>query len=186
MKKENLVILRGKSTLVTQCGTRIEPNTSYRCIEVSEGKVKQFLVYGIVFDEKGFNQLFIELHTVVMNEFKTIGLIKEDGRAISKAQFKALASVHQYGKGKEMLNVMYFYINSKECIYGFYPNFTGDSKAECLKNAYDMYLDLLNGEMDDFDCADIQRGNCGIPICYGNLRVRPEYNPSDKKLEVFI
>ena len=184
MKKENLVILKGKSTLISQCGTRIEPNTQYRCIEVSEGTRKEFLVYGIVFDENSFNELFIDLHIVVMNELKTIGLVKEDGTAISKTQFKERASVHQYGKGSRMLNVLYFYTHPKESMYGFYPRFRGDSKAKCLNNAYQMYLDLLNGEMDDFDCKDIQRGNCGIPIGYGDLIMRPEY--TEEKSELFI
>lgn len=184
MTKENLVILKGKATLVSKCGTRIEPNVPYRCVEVSEGKQKEYLVYGIVFDKSAFNQLFIELHTVVMNEFKTIGLLGENGTPISKTQFKERASIHQYGKGKDMLNVLYFYIHPKECIYGFYPLFRGDTKAECLKNAYKMYIDLLNGEMEDFDCKDIQRGNCGIPLSYGDLRVRAEYN--NEKNELFV
>ena len=185
MKKENLVILKGKSTLISKCGTRIEPNTQYRCIEISEGKRKEFLVYGIVFDENAFNELFIDLHSVIMCELNDIGLLN-NMKPISKAQFKERASVHQYGKGKGMLNVVYFYGNSKECNYGFYPQFQGDSKAKCLENAYKMYLDLLNGEMEDFDCKDIQRGNCGIPIGYGDLRMRAEYNPTDEKLEIFI
>lgn len=184
MKKENLVILKGKSTLISQCGTRIEPNTQYRCIEISEGKKKEFLVYGIVFDENTFNQLFIDLHSVVLNELKVIGLLGENNEPISKSLFKNQASVHQYGKGKSMLNVLYFYTHPKECIYGFYPQFQGDSKAKCLENAYAMYLDLLNGEMEDFDNKDIQRGNCGIPIGYGDLRMRAEH--TEEKNELFI
>ena len=184
MKKENLVILKGKSTLISQCGTRIEPNTQYRCIEISEGTRKEFLVYGIVFDENSFNELFIDLHSVVMDELKAIGLVKEDGTAISKAQFKERASVHQYGKGQGMFNVLYFFTHPKDCMYGFYPQFRGDSKAKCLANAYQMYIDLLNGEMDDFDCNDIQRGNSGIPTSYGDLRMRAEY--SEEKNELFI
>jgi hypothetical protein len=186
MKKENLVILKGKSTLISKCGTRIEPNKHYRCIEISEGKRKEFLVYGIVFDETTFNELFIDLHTVIMNEFKTLGLLGANNEPMSKSLFKNQASVHQYGKGKSMLNVLYFYGNSKECIYGFYPQFRGDSKAKCLENAYQMYLDLLNGDMDDFDCNDIQRGNCGIPIGFSDLRMREEFIPRDEKLELFI
>ena len=183
MKKENLVILKGKSTLVSQCGTRIEPNTQYRCIEISEGTRKEFLVYGIVFDENAFNELFIDLHSVIMCEFNDIGLLN-NMKPISKAQFKERASVHQYGKGKGMLNVIYFYTHPKECIYGFYPQFQGDSKAKCLENAYEMYKDLLNGEMEDFDNKDIQRGNCGIPLGYGDLIMRAEH--TSEKNELFI
>ena len=183
MKKENLVILKGKSTLISQCGTRIEPNTQYRCIEISEGTRKEFLVYGIVFDENAFNELFIDLHSVIMCEFNDIGLLN-NMKPISKAQFKERASVHQYGKGKGMLNVIYFYTHPKECIYGFYPQFQGDIKAKCLENAYEMYKDLLNGEMEDFDNKDIQRGNYGIPLGYGDLIMRAEH--TSEKNELFI
>lgn len=184
MKKENLVILKGKSTLISKCGTKFNPNTPYRCVVVSEGTKKEFLVYGIPFDENVFNELFVYLHSVVMNEFKTIGLVGENNTPISKTKFKKLSSVHQYGNGKLMLNVIYFYTNPNECLYGFYPEFNGDSKTKCLDNAYRMYLDLLNGEMDDFDNHDIQRGNCGIPIGYGGLRMRAEH--AKEKDELFI
>jgi hypothetical protein len=184
MKKENLVILKGKSTLISKCGTRIEPNTQYRCIEISEGNQKEFLVYGIVFDENAFNQLFVYLYDVIINEFKSIGLVTENNKPISKSLFKNRASVHQYGKGRNMFNVLYFYTNPKECIYGFYPQFQGDNKGKCLENAYKMFLDLLNGEMEDVDCKDIQRGNCGIPLSYGDLRTRAEY--TNEKNELFV
>lgn len=185
MNKENLVILKGKSTLVAKDGTRLFNTTPYRCIEVDRDKKgKNFLVYGVLFDELSFNQLFEFLHTVVMNEFKKIGLVKENGSAISKKEFKEQASIHQYGRGKHMLNVLYFYSHPKECIYGFYPQLQGDSKAECLTNAYRMYINLLNGEMDDFDCDEIQRGNCGIPIGYGNLRTQREF--VDKENEILV
>lgn len=183
MKKDNLVILKGQATLVTKDGTRIEPLKHYRSIEISEGERKEFLVYGIVFDEDAFNQLFEYLHDVILREFNVIGLTK-DSKAISKKEFRERANIHQYGRGKDMLNTIYFYINPKDCMYGFYPQFNGDSKAKCIANAYQMYLDILNGEMDDFDCEDIQRGNTGIPIGYANLRMRAEYQ--EEKNELFI
>jgi len=186
MNQENLVTLKGKSTLVIQAdGTRFEPNKQYRCIEIVESKKGEFLVNGIIFDKNSFKQLFEFLHTVILREFKTIGLITENNKPISKKAFKERASVHQYGRGKSMLNVMYFFIHPKECIYGFYPQYQGDSKATCLTNAYQMYLDLLNGEMDEVDCNNIQRGNTGIPIGYGNLRIRPEFIKTDEKLEIY-
>ena len=186
MKKENLVILKGKCTLISKCGTKMLPNTAYRCIEISEGKRKEFLVFGIVFDEVSFNDLFQYLHDVVIAEWKALGLLGKDNEPMSKSLFKNQASVHQYGRGKDMLNVMYFYDNPKELMYGFYPRYRGDSKANCLENAYQMYLDVLNGEMEDFDAKDIQRGTGGIPISYGDIRVRPEYTPTDEKLEIYI
>lgn len=186
MNRENLVILKGKSTVIVKAdGTTFKPNTQYRCIEVTESKQREFIVNGIIFDEASFNQLFEYLHDLILREFKAIGLVGENNKPLTKKAFKERASIHQYGRGKGMLNVLYFYINPKECIYAFHPQFQGDTKAKCLDNAYKMYLDLLDGEMDEVDNAEIQRGNSGIPICYGDLNIRPEWNLSDEKLEIY-
>lgn len=186
MNRENLVTLKGKSTLIVKAdGTMFEPNRNYRCVEVTRNKGREFLVYGVVFDETSFNQLFEYVYDKILREFKALGLVGENNKPITKKAFKERASVHQYGRGKGMLNVLYFYIKPKEYIYGFYPQFQGDSKAKCLENAYKMYLDLLNGDMEEVDFKNIQRGNSGVPIGYGDLRVTPEYNPTNEKLEIF-
>ena len=186
MNRENLVILKGKSTVIVKAdGTKFEPNKNYRCIEVTESKKREFIVFGVLFDEASFNQLFEYLHDKILIEFKTIGLVGENNKPLSKTAFKKLSDVHQYGRGKNMLNVTYFFTHPKECIYGFYPRYRGDSKAKCLENAYKMYLDLLSGDMEEVDCNGIQRGNSGIPIGYGALRITPEYNPTNEILEIY-
>lgn len=186
MNRENLVILKGKSTVIVKSdGTIFKPNTQYRCIEATESKQREFIVNGIIFDEASFNQLFEYLHDVILREFKTLELVGENNKPLSKKAFSERANIHQYGRGKNMMNVLYFFIQPKEFMYGFYPQYQGDSKAKCVENAYKMYLDLLTGNMEDFDYGDIQRGNSGIPIGYGDLRVRPEYNPTNEKLEIY-
>jgi len=182
MKKENLVILKGKSTLISQCGTRIEPNKHYRCIEVSEGTRKEFLVYGIVFLESEFNELFLYLHDVIMDEMSEIGLLP-NMKPLTKKAFIDGIDLHTYGKGQNKLFIGFF--GSKvNTLIGFYPSFRGDTKKDFLDSAYRNYQDTLNGDMDSIDGETIQRGNSGIPICYGDIYFRKEYNPTNEKLEV--
>lgn len=186
MKKENLVILKGKATLVSKCGTRIEPNTNYRCIEISDSNNSEFLVFGIVFSKEAFEQLFVYLHDVIIKEFKTLNLLKENGETISMSMFKELAKVVKYGKGKGCYNVVYFYIHPKELCYQFLPLSKGDSQTKALANAYKMYMDVVNGNMDDVDCYDVNRGSSGLPLSYSHIYFKKEYNPENIKNELFV
>ena len=95
------------------------------------------------------------------------------GKKLSYKAFKEKASVHsyvQYRRQRSKLNVIYFYIHPKDCMYGFYPCY-GNTKEQSLKLAYARYLDVLNGEMSDIDSGLVQFGNGGIPLSYGDLRV---------------
>jgi hypothetical protein len=186
MKKENLVILKGKATLVSKCGTRIEPNVPYRCVEVSESNNSEFLVFGIVFSKEAFEQLFVYIHDVIIKEFKSLNLLKQNGDIISKSAFKELAKVLKYDKGKDCYNVVFFYIHPKELTYQFLPLFKGQSKAKALAHAYKMYIDLVKGNMNDFDCHEINRGSSGIPLSYSDIYFKKEYNPENIKNELFV
>lgn len=172
MKKENLVILRDNISLITKDGTRIIANEHYRCIEVSEGKEKQFMVYGIVFDDKTFNKLFEYSHDVILRDFKTLGILGENNEPISKSLFNNQASVHQYGKGKDKLSIVFFYIHPKELLYGFYPVFKGETKASIVNSAYRSYIEIIEGNMGTIDDNDVQRGNSGIPLSYRDISFR--------------
>ena len=152
--------------------TEFKPHKAYRCIELSEGNQTEMLVYGVVFNKEAFDLFFEYVLDRAKRHFEFLGLTV-NGKPVSKSKFKALADVHQYGYGKSMLNMVYFHgFNKDKILYGFYPLCKGDSKARCLKNAYSMFIDFLNGESDDFDCGDIQFGNRGIPIGYGDLGQR--------------
>ena len=184
MKKENLVILKGKSTLISQCGTRIEPNKNYRCIEVSDETHSEFLVYGIVFDEKEFKELFVYLHDVIMDEWSEIGLLPHM-KPLSKKAFSEVLDIHQYGKGQGKLWIGF--VGSRvNKLYAFQCLCSGDTKARFLGQAYEMYKSALNGDMDDFDDELLQRGNSGIPLSFGDIYFRKEYNPDNIKNEIYI
>ena len=169
MTSKNLVILKGNKEIPFKTDV-LKPNTNYRCIEIEEATTKQFMVYGIVFDEKTFNKMFKYLHQQVISEWVTLGLIKNN-KPISKTAFKELASVHQYGKRNNNLRIIYFYSNPKELLYAFYPPIK-DTKARDLDYAYRMYLNVMTGCVDYIDSEDIQRGNSGIPISYGDIKWR--------------
>jgi hypothetical protein len=167
MKKENLVILKGTEKQVFQTAT-IQPNKHYRCIRLTESKRSEYLVYGIVFDENDFNRLFELSHTRVMRDFKTLGIVTENGKPISKSLFTNLADKHKYGTWKNALQIWLFR-SSRELMYGFYP--MQGTKLEVQKECYQWYLDIVNGNMESIDDEDVMFGNCGIPISYGKLRI---------------
>jgi hypothetical protein len=45
-----------------------------------------------------------------------------------------------------------------------------------MREAYEMYLSLVNGDMSGYNDGDIQWGNCGIPISYGDIRSYADEN----------
>jgi hypothetical protein len=139
MKKENLVILKGTEKQAFKTDT-ILPNKHYRCICLTEGKRSEYLVYGIVFDKDDFNRLFELSHTRVMRDFKTLGIVTENGKPISKSLFTYLADKHKYGTWKNALQIWLFR-SSRELIYGFYP--TQGTKLEAQKECYQWYLDII-------------------------------------------
>ncbi len=173
MKRQDyLVCLKGNTAgfSVAHCNTEFIPHKAYRCIELSEGNQTEMLVNGVVFDKEEFEQLFEYVLDRAKRHFAQLGLLI-DGEPVTKNKFKGLADIHQYGRGKSMLNIIFFhgFFDNDKVMYGFYPICKGDSKARCINNAYDMFIEFLNGESDDFDCGDIQFGNRGIPICYGDI-----------------
>ena len=110
---------------------------------------------------------------------KFLGLINlTSNKPISFAGFKKRADVHEYGRGRNPLRIIYVG-QPRQNLFGFYP--MRDTKANNLKDAYHMYLELVNmsSDSDDYPLSlidDIQWGNCGIPISYGDLRVSEPIN----------
>lgn len=167
MKKENLVILKGTEKQEFNTGN-ILPNKHYRCISITDNGITQYLVYGFVFDEETYNRLFELSHTRVMRDFKTLGIVTENGKPISKSLFTKEADKHKYGTWKNALQIWIFR-SSRELIYGFYP--TQGTKLEAQKECYQWYLDIINGNVESLDDEDVVFGNCGIPLKYGKLRI---------------
>jgi len=182
MKKDSLVILKGLENQTFQTDV-IKAHKPYRHIALSEKNkwnedVIEHLVYGIKFNDVQFNELFETVHTKLMRIFTFMELIK-DGKPISRTAFgRDYLDIHTYGRGRNNSKVGYlcsFIDNNKEVV-GFYPQFSGETKAQTLRDCYDMFIETLNGNMGFVDCKRVQLGNCGIPMSYGDLRTREILN----------
>jgi len=167
MNKENLVVLKGDKALEFETDT-MYPNKFYRCIKATENDNVQYCIYGIIFDQAGFDKNFEFAYDRVMRDWESIGLIR-GGKLIPKSRFNFFANVHVYGKRSNNLRIIFFG-NPKDCMYGFYPAFS-ESQAKQLSAMYKWCENVIAGEMNYFDNDYIQFGNCGIPLSYGNLRV---------------
>ena len=168
MDRENLVVLKGDKELVFKTDT-MYPNKYYRCLKVAENDNVQYLVYGIVFDQKGFDENFEFAYDRIMRDWETIGLTKS-GKLVNKTTFRELANVHTYGKQSNNLRIIFFGL-PKDCMYGFYPIYN-ENKAKQLNAMYSWCEQVIGGYMGYFDQDCIQFGKYGIPISYGDLRTR--------------
>jgi hypothetical protein len=105
---------------------------------------------------------------ILNQKLKDLGLITETGKPISFAKFKKLCDVHQYGRGKTRLYII-FIGHPRENLFAFYPPTC--TKPEMLKISYEYLLDTITTEIkQEFLDTNIQWGNCGYPLCYGDVR----------------
>jgi hypothetical protein len=167
MNKGNLVVLRGDKALEFETDT-MYPNKYYRCLKLEENGIEQYMVYGIVFDKEGFEANFEFAYYRIMRDWERIGLTI-GGSLIGRTAFKELANVHLYGKQSNNLRIIFFGL-PKECMYGFYPIYS-ENKAKQLEAIYKWCIQVMGGYTGYFDQENIQFGNCGIPLSYGDLRV---------------
>jgi len=170
MEKNSLVILRVSKVTEYQTDT-LYPNKFYRCMKLTEGSVTEYMVYGIVFDEKTFNEMFEYAYDRVMRDWTTLGLIV-NGKAVSKTKFKECIDFHVYVTSmRRSRGINLGIIRNHDFIYGFYPRF-GETKKETFDNAYKNFVSVSLGEMTSLDNNWIQLGNMGVPLSFGNLSWR--------------
>jgi hypothetical protein len=168
MNKESLVYIKENNGGFRNVACEFKAHTPYRCTDMDGGK----LVNAEWFTLKEFNEIFDTVYSRVIKHWTFLGLIV-NGEPISKGAFNKLASSLKYGRGNNMLYIIYFQGFDKDKImYGFYPVCAGDSKAYCLNNAYRMFIDFINGDLDEFDDENIQFGNVGFRLEYGDLTKR--------------
>lgn len=82
---------------------------------------------------------------------------------VNKKEFRELIDFHQYGNGPKRLFIGI--VSKNKEIIGFYPSTS--NKVSMLGECYDLLQSALRNEDTD---TDIQYGNCGIPVRYGDLR----------------
>ena len=171
MRADNLVVLKGGRP-IEYANEVFYPNKYYRVITLEEKPVRQHLVFGKVFRDDKFNEMFEYAHDRVMKHWEMIGLRNlHTGKPITKTAFNKLADVHVYTGNRVKIRIIFFR-NSREVIYGFYTY--NNTKAKDLKDAYKMYIKTFNGSTEYLDSGEIQFGNRGIPIAYGDLGVWKE------------
>jgi len=101
----------------------------------------------------------------LVDNLKLLGLVDlSTNKPISYSGFKNRASVIKYSNKYKTVVVG----QPQQNLFGFYTMWGNDS--EVMKEAYEMFVDLVKGKMDDYNEGDVQWGNCGIPLSYGGLR----------------
>ena len=165
MDKTNLVYVKGGDGFVDGVD-EFKPNKLYRSIKVSEN---EWLVNGCSFDDDTFKEHFQFAYERIMHHWSDMGLLNGD-KPVSKKEFKERADIHHYIylSGRKSKLRIFIFSNATGIYYGFYP--MEDTKVKNINECYQMYVDTVNGNMEYFDCKDIQCGDRGIPISYGDLR----------------
>jgi len=169
MNKEDLVVLKG-NIVVTFESDSFKPHTHYRCIKITENNISQYMVYGIIFDEVKFNELFEFSQIRLIRDFKELGMLDKNNKPLSKSKFLEKANVHCYGRAKNKVYRFYFYKKPHECMYMFESLFIGVKPMQLLE-AYTNYTSIFLGLLDSLDSGLIQFGNCGIPLTNSKLRI---------------
>ncbi len=178
MDIQNLVQVRNDISLVKTKTTTFYPHRNYRCICIDGNNIKQYLVYGVVFDEKTFNELFVYSHSKIMNDCENIGLLS-NGKPLSKKEFIELSDMHLYGRSRQNLRIVLF--GKRDCLYGFYPYIRGNKKYT-YDATYNIYKSFVLGNIASLDDECIQFGNCGIPLTYKDLRVSANFEENIVKI----
>lgn len=130
---------------------------------------KGCLVYGEWMPIELFNKTFTLYVPVLIERLKALDMVK-DGKPVSFKKFKESVSIHDYGTGVRKVKIM-FLGQPKENLFAFYPMQAPNPIA--LKECYENYVSLVNGDWTPLDNGDIIWGNSGIPICYGEIYYRP-------------
>ena len=117
--ESNLVVLNENEHVETfklngQIGT-IKCNKFYTCNKFHTG----YYIGCTYFDKDIFEKLFITAHERILNDFKTIGILTEDNKPISKKSFIEKSDIHTYGNGQRALKIVLFrtYINNHLIYY---------------------------------------------------------------------
>jgi hypothetical protein len=102
----------------------------------------------------------------LIDNLKYLGLVSiEDNAPVSYSGFKNRASVHNYDNKYKIV----FVGQLRKNLFGFYVVWGTDSQV--MKEAYEMFTNLVKGSMTDYLNDEIQWSNeAGIPLGYGNLK----------------
>ncbi len=100
----------------------------------------------------------------VKGKLMAMGMITH-GMPVSFKEFKERASAHKYGK--RALYII-FIGEPKHNMFAFYPEIS--TKKQAIRDAYNMYKRLVNGDLSDIENRDAIWGDSGYPLIYGPIR----------------
>ena len=156
-----LVVCSNKEALPKNC-TEFKQGSLYRHVEVSGEKLPH-TVYGTSFTQKQFDKCFKLYAPIIQERILNTGFIV-DGKPVNKTTFKNdVVAVHQYGRGQSKRLIAY--VISSNNTFAIEPQIR-DTKAQLIKEAYEIMLQLHNGDVEPFDCGEVYWLYRGIPINY--------------------
>jgi len=165
-----LVVLKENKELLLETDL-FKPHHHYRCLPLTENGITEYMVYGIVFDQQGFDKYFELSNKRLLRDFKSIGLLKDNGKPLSKKAFLEQAYITKYASRTRVRDYGFnFYVYPSECMYRFSSLYSG-TKVGQLKDVYEYYLEILNNNLNSLDSGLVQFGNCGIPLTNTSLRI---------------
>ena len=144
---------------------------AYRCIEITEGKEIQYLVYGVVFDKETFNKCFEDHIDTLKERVAKLPLRKDNGSMVSKTEFKNDIT-NVFGSNKRNTHKIVLVSSSKENIFGIISE-RGATKKQALDLAYAKFSDMLDNDFDSIPLGYVRWFSRGIPI---SLNFNSNYN----------
>ena len=146
--------------------TDYNPKGIYR-VSFDENQ-KGCLVYGEWMTITDFEAQF-ELYVPFLHgKLKELDMLK-DGKPVTFKKFKETVSINDYGRGARKLKIMFLGV-PKDNLFAFYPAQNPNTIA--LKECYENYVKLVNGDWSVLDEGDVIWGNSGYPLTYGEIYYR--------------
>ncbi len=84
-------------------------------------------------------------------------------KPLSYAGFKNRASIHRYGKNNRIV----FIGRPNDNLFALYT--VPDTDSATMKQAYEMYVKLVKGDITDYKSGTIQWSDGKIPLVYADL-----------------
>jgi hypothetical protein len=154
--ENSLCIVKENKRLVIREGIdEFEPNTLHR-VSFDKNR-KGCLVFGCWFSIKDYEKYFIDYAILTKERLVRMGLMVND-KPISFKEFKERV----YVVGRGYIN-LHLYKHPKDSMFSFYPWGT-TNKVDGLQKAYEMFINICNGDMSDFDSKLLRWSNGGLPF----------------------
>lgn len=98
----------------------------------------------------------------LLHNLKKLGLTTND-KPISYANWKNRTSIHRYGN----TNRIVFIGRPNDNLFAFYT--VPDTDSATMKQAYEMYVKLVKGDITDFNTGTVQWTDGNLPLVYSDL-----------------